>query len=330
MSTNGTTARTRKSSLDDAKRRVKSASEVDPKAREAKKIRRSRIKQDAAEMSVEKAATNLAKAKTQVQQTFESISSEIVAELENLRKVKEAIEQAKEEFQELHDNDAVLSATAELIETYEHKQRELENKIQEKKLIWEREQKQHEEDVAERNRVIALQHKQGEEQYASDLGAKRRRDEMMYSETCRKRELEQQINTEALERNWAQRENEVAAKENELIELRAKSEEFDKIITEKVDAAVAEAKGKLIGQHKNELERLRLSSKSDETIADTKIQNLEEKVASKDSEIQTLNKQLSEAQQRVSELAKSAMEVASGKQALAAVNDVVDKSSFKK
>jgi len=328
-STNGTSTRRRrttsKSGVDDAQARVRAAESVDPKTREAAKARRAKVQKDVAEMSVTKAADAVAKAKVQVSQSLDSLTDSLNEKLEDLRKVNEEKEAVKQELQQLHDNDAVLSSTAELLENHNNIKAQLLADITTVKEAWVKEQNDHDISVAERDSDMNKERKRSEEDYDYNLKMTRRSEAEIFQAEVKRRNIAEEDRQRALSKSWNEREAAIQESEKKHAEFKEKLENFDATVKAAVDKQVAIVTNSQKRDHKVEVERLTMQHDADNRVAKLELDNLTKANSEKDAQIQRLQIELNTAKNQITDLANQAMVTAGGKQALTAVNESLEK-----
>jgi chromosome segregation ATPase len=325
------TTRTRaatKAAVDDVKTRAASAADVDPKTRQANQARREKVKKDVAEMSIEKATQAVAQAKVRITSTLDQLNEEINGKLEELRQINEAIIVAKGEMQQLHDNDVILSDTADLIERHEQKKTELENEIAEMRAAWEKEQEEHEQAIQERDTELDKSRKREVDEYNFKLGVDRRNEQAQFEETRRQRTAAEQQRKEAFDKSIMEREAAMMTVEQEFIQAKEKAAKLDET-SDKLQKAYQEM-GSLKRDHKVEIEKLQAQTESQQKLQEQQIAHLNQQIQDRDRQVQALQGELNAARENVKDMAKAAMEAQSGQKALDAVQNSLDKVGSKK
>ncbi len=332
---NGTTTRrttrsraANQDALEDVQARAKRAGDIDPKSKQAAAARKEKVKKDVAEMSIEKATKAVASAKVQITSTLDQLNEEINGKLEELRQVNEAIAIATEELQALHDNDVVLSATADLIDQHEQKKAELKEEIANLRAAWDREQQAHNEAVRERNADLDKSRKREIDDYNFKLDVDRRNERAAFEEEVRQRKLVEVQRREAFEKDFLDRDAALKARETEFVEAVEKAAKFDET-SEKLKASYIEMNS-IKRDHKVEIEKLTAQHNSVAQLQEQKITYLTQSIADRDRTINALNAELEKARENVKQMATSAMEAQSGKAALEAVQAAVEKVGSKK
>jgi hypothetical protein len=111
-----------------------------------------------------------------------------------------------------------------------------------------------------------------------------------------------------LEREWADREKAIAAREDELTQLRARSAGFAEDLKAAADDAAAETAARLEQQHKAAEELLKRQSDGEKNVLSAKITALERTVKDQAKQLTRLQEQAEKAYAQVQEIAVRAIE----------------------
>jgi chromosome segregation ATPase len=116
-----------------------------------------------------------------------------------------------------------------------------------------------------------------------------------------------------VERELAERKQNVAAQEAEFVELRKRVERFPKELEEAVKKAEQATRAALQQQYDVEAKLAAKDSDTEKRVNTMKVASLEELIAKQQTQIADLGKQLQAATKQVQEMAVKALESASGK-----------------
>lgn len=127
----------------------------------------------------------------------------------------------------------------------------------------------------------------------------------------------EKVRTEDLNRGWALREQELQARETEIVDLRQKAASFPAELDKAVNAAEGKARGMTEREKNHEIALLNNTHQAARTVDQNTITNLTAKLAEKDKLISDLSTQLVAANTKVETIATKALESAATRQQLA-------------
>lgn len=317
-------------SVETVKTRASRAKKVDPKTKEANAARRSKAKKESAELTGEKVLSVVEKAKLQASALLNQVGEELFSKVETLANLNEAIEAAKDELQQLHDNDVVLSETAALIAQHEEKKAELEEEIARLHTEWAKEQEDHETAIAERDADLQKSRKREADDYNYKLLIDRRKQEDAFNEDVRQRKITEQNRRREFDKLMLDHETALSAREAEFESAKKRIENIDNEINDVVKKMVGLRERELDKEHAVELERVISHAQADKQLLEQRIQHHQADKAALEAQVAALRNELKEANNNVTTLATSAMSSVSGQQALKAVDSMADKMTPKK
>lgn len=332
MTTTVTNGKTRsrsatKKALVDLQATLSAQEPDDEKTARVKREHKSRIEQDVGELTFEKIAQEITKTELNISKALANVNSAVKEQVELLEKLREAEQLKREEIENLHGKEVVASAIDVLIAEYEEKRLAFEADVAQKRLEWENEKKQHADLIKERNDKVSREWAQAAQEYEYQLRLQRRGEEEEWDEhvTKRKRALTEYEETKKTE--WKSRETALAGRESRISEL----ERIEKSLSETIFAAKKEAEKEvtslLIARHQNELKIQSLTHGNEIVSRDQQIAALTQQLNDAKKNVEVLRDENKNLQNQLQSMAIASLGASSGKEALAAVKDVVEKSN---
>jgi hypothetical protein len=295
---------------------------ADPRAEQAAKQREADIRQTIEGVSVDQVVNEISALGLHISKALGELSSRVVAEVERLATLREAVAIEEREVRRLHKVDVVAAAIDQLVQDYEAKKQALQADMAAAKAAWDAE-------VGERDRVsreyeetLKKQRQRENDEFEYRKTVERKKAQDKYDEEQRVRERQNRDRQEALEKGWQEREAALKARDEELAQLRKESESFPKRLSQEVERAAAETRRKADQEFEQRLVVTNKDAEADRRVAEWRIKTLEEAATRQAEQLATLQKQLDEAKQQVQDIAVKAIEGASGARALAHVNQI--------
>ncbi len=292
------------------------------KETEARKVAEEELLQKTSSLSIEEIVKHLTDFRMSIGKTLTNLGDNLSAEVGKLHEVQTAIEIEKKNLEEIYDIKVAAETVANLIRNHDEEKERFEEEMAAKKKARQDEQKEHDLFIKERDEKINKERKREEEEYAYALAQKRKKEKDTYEEekAALKKALREE--KESQEKALEEREKAVAARETELVELRAKVEAFPAELEKAVAGAKKEAIVQTEKEAKHKSELIAKEYEGQANVAELKIKNLEETVIRQAEQIKTLTQQISSATTNVKSIAEKAIEGASGLKALSAVNEI--------
>lgn len=248
-----------------------------------------------------------------LQGTLAGLSAQISIKLEQMKNVDEAIVLKQEELNELYGIDAEALSLEEMREKHEQedsdwqkqcfaRQAQLEDDEEERVKRWQREEEEHSYDMAQKK-------KRSQEEYNVEIATRRR------AETIRQEDLEKQ---------WKTREEIISTQEKDVVALKTQVAGFDDRLKAETAKAEAIAISRVKKEYEHEVMMLKKDIESERILNSTKVSALDDTINSLQMQISDLQKQLSEARTDAKEVTSAALRSASGRQAMQALQRVVD------
>jgi hypothetical protein len=265
-----------------------------------------------------------------VTKTLTNIQNQVLAELEVLGTLRQAVDLEKKEIERLHQVDVTLAATSILLQEYANKEKALEEAISEKQKTLEANNASKKEEIDKAFQSFCLklaedrqkQNREWErekEEYTYQTALQRKKDKDEYDESVRTSAAVLRDTAQQKEKAWAEREKTLQSAEKELADLRQLQIGMDARIKAEVDKHVAIATNSVkkdltagfVLEKKDLEQRIALESQNAATLT---IHN-----ATLEKRIGQLENELIAARESVKEMALAAFKEAGSSKALAEV-----------
>ncbi|MBM3198539.1 MAG: hypothetical protein FJZ58_04710 [Chlamydiae bacterium] len=301
---------------------VESKSCSNAKADELLKQKEAEICELVKDLTVDTVLHRCAELGGEISKTFSLLSEKMIAEVNLLGSLRQAVAIETKELEKLHKLDVAQTALDQLLEEYARQKEMIETEMRMTRETWETESqtKLRENKELEENLKKARAREVEEYEYKKNLERKKAQDK--YEEEVYLREKQNKEKQEILEKNWGLREASLKAQEEELLSLRQIVQEFPERSKKETEKAVIEAVRQTEQRLSQEILLLKRDSESDRKMAELKIKTLEESMVRQLAQIATLQTQVEEAKKQVQDIAVRAIEGASGAKALTHINQI--------
>ncbi|MCE9666471.1 kinetoplast-associated protein [Myxococcus stipitatus] len=319
-----------KAAFEDLARKARNKPVVPAKEQEARDTHARSVLAEVSNLSAESAVKKVTEAGLTINRTLAGINEQVVALVEEMKQLDEAIQLKTQELSDLHGRDVAASAVDVLVAEYDKRKADLQAEVEQlQKDIAERRERADAELTAERD-AAEVARRRAEEQYAYDVQNQRKKEQDAFAEGLRVQAAAERDRKEKLEKDWAGREEALRLREKELEDLRKQVAEFPQVLKKETDTASA-----IVGNRvKAEWDmKLTLATKDAETaqrVASMEIASLKDTATKQAQAIQALQTELAEAKRQVQAIAEKALESASGARALAEVQGVIASREFGK
>jgi hypothetical protein len=273
-------------------------------------------------LSVEGVAQKISVLSVQISKALAAVSDDLMAEVQRLATVREAVALESTELERLHKVDVAATALDQLVQDYDSKRQALETAISSQRTVWDAEAKARERADKEYDENLKrLRQRETEEfEYKKTLERKKAQDK--YDEEVRTLEKKNREKQESLEKSWQQREAALKEREEEFTRLHQEVAGFSARLQTEVDHARSEAMQRTEQRFEQQTLLMTKEREADRRLSELQIKALEDTVARQAAQVEALQKQLDEAKQQVQDIAVKAIEGASGARALAHVNQI--------
>jgi actin-related protein len=237
-----------------------------------------------------------------LQGTLAGLSAQISIKLEQMRNVEDAIVLKQSELNDLYGIEAEALSLEEMNKQCLIRQTQWEDDNEERSKRWQREEEEHSYDISQKK-------KRSQEEYNIEITTRRR------SEVIRQEDLEKQ---------WKTREEAISTQEKEFLNLQTQVAGFDDRLKADVSKAEAIAVNRVKKDYEHEILILKKDIDSERVLNATKVSALDDTINNLQMQIVDLHKQLAQSRTDAKEITSAALQSASGRQAMEALQRVTD------
>ncbi len=293
-----------------------------PKTEELSRIHETETRQAVEGVTVDHVVQKISSLGLEISKALAELSGKLVAEVERLSAIREAVTLETKELERLHKIDIAATAIDQLIADYRAQKDKLETEIVAQRALWEEETRQREASQKELEENLKKLRQREAEEYEYKKSLERKKAQDKYEEDARLLDKKNKEKQEALEKSWQQRESALKDKEAEWIRLTKEVEAYPANIKKEADAAATLAAQVTEQRLEQRITLLQKDAETERRLAELQIKSLQETASLQAAEIGNLQKQLEEAKSQVQDIAVRAIEGASGAKALAHINQI--------
>ena len=295
---------------------------ANPKTEEPARLHEAETRQSVAGISVDGVVQRISGLGLEISKALAELSGKIVAEVERLNTVREAVALEAAELARLHKIDTAATALDQLIQDYRAQRESLEGEISAQRAAWAEEERERMREQKEYEEALKKQRQREAEDFEYKKALERKKAQDKYDEDVRLQEKKNKEKQETLEKSWQQREGTLKEREEELVRLKLEVDGFPARLKKEVDVAAATAAKSAEVKFDQQMLLLKKDAEADKRVSELQIKSLQEVVSRQAAEIASLQKQLEEAKHQVQDIAVKAIEGASGARALSHVNQI--------
>jgi hypothetical protein len=284
------------------------------KNQQAEAIKATEVIQSVAGLNLDVVSGKIAATQVEVQKSLAGLSAKLVEELETLRNVEQAIGLKREELKQLYD---IESAAVDLDELYA--------KIDSQREAWEEEQARKQREFAEMQSERNKQWARAEEEYQYRLGQEHKKQEDGFKGKLEDQDKANRNKQEALDKSWTEREADLKKRETELQELRAKVDAIPEMVKKAENAAQAVATNSVKKEYETKMVLNQKDMDTAQKLAAQEVASLKAALEKATAQLADLKAQLEQAHHDVKEISAKALESASGRSAMEALQKVLEK-----
>lgn len=292
------------------------------KVEEAATLREAEVRRAVDDLSVEGVAQTISALSVQISKSLANLSDNLIAEVQRLMTIREAVALESEGLQRLHKIDIAATALDQLVQEYDSKKQALEVETSAGRAAWDAQEKARERAEKEYDENLKKQRQRETEEYEYKKTLERKKVQDKYEEEMRTLEKKNREKQEALEKAWQERDGAIKEHEEEYGRLRQEVSSFSSRLQAETEHAKSEATQQTEQRFEQQVLLMTKEREADRRLSDLQIKTLEESVARQTAQMVALQKQLDEAKQQVQDIAVKAIEGASGARALAHVNQI--------
>ena len=271
---------------------------------EIKEQKRSKeILKDVDSLASEGVIKSISELKMEMGNLLTRISDKLEEEVNRYIKVKEAIAIKEKEMGEIYEIEKNAQTLTALIEAQSQKRDEFEREMALAREEWEREKKLREAERKEQEEMEQKRRQRMKEEFEYSFNRQKEMEKDKFEDEKAKLAAELRLKKESAEKELAEREAKIAAREEEFNDLQNKVNSFPKEMETAVSKAVKEAVDKCNMERKNAEELQKRIFEGERKLLNSKIENLEKRVQEQNDQILRLSKQLDEAYQKIQNIA---------------------------
>jgi len=255
----------------------------------------------ASDLSLDKVTQKISGTQVEIQRALTTVSAKLAEQLQDLGNVEAAIIVKKAELKSLHDIEVGADSLTKL-------QAEIETAREQ----W-----------TEEKRRQATDRAREEEQYNYETTLKRRKAEADFADKLAAQQKLEASRKELLEKQWADREAALKAREAEFATLVAQVNGFPEVLKKEVAKAEAIVGNSLKRDYEHKLALTLKDVEIEKRAAEQTIAGLNGKVTDLQSQVKRLEDQNVKAQETIRDISNKVSDSASGRQTIDALREVV-------
>ncbi|MBM4176575.1 MAG: hypothetical protein FJ213_10460 [Ignavibacteria bacterium] len=294
----------------EALEKIKELKSADRKV-EKKKEEEKKIVEAVVEHSPETIIKLLGEIKLRTAKAIDEIGETLIAEYRKLTELQQAIEIEKKYLEEIFDIKAGADSLSALLLAQKEKKEAFELEIEAKRIQWKQEQENYEIQKKDRDMQIKKEREREQEEYNYNLKLQRKKDADQYA--VQKLELEKELINKkaAIEKELAEREALVTAREKEFAELKAKVESFPAELDNVIKGTEKSVTEKIELKYKHQAELSSKEIEGERKLNKQMIASFESKIKEQEELIRQLTQKANDAGIQIQNIAIKAIEGAS-------------------
>lgn len=250
---------------------------------------------------------------------LDALHTEIAGHIVHLRELH-GIEVHEDTLRELVRKYQDTQKTAD--EVHAQRKQAAEVELEATKAAWKKEQEEHARTAKESEEASARGRKRAADEYNYDLERSHKADADALAQAKKLQQAELDALKEQSDRAWAEREKELAAREKEYADLKAKAGSFQKDLEAAIQKAEAEGTGIAKRQAKLASDLAQKENDGKRRVYELRVHGLEEQIQKQNDQLTELGKQLATALKQTQDLALKAIDGASNSTSFAAVKEI--------
>jgi hypothetical protein len=300
--------------------------ETEKPQEKAVKESKKKLVESAAGFSSENIVKSISDLKINLNGTLDKVEDALLNEFKKFSDLREAIQIENTQLQEMYqikteaDSLAVIllaqtetkeklaSEERDLAEKVEQQRRQFEQEMIDKRAVWDKEKTQRQEEIKEGYEQLKKTRKREEEEYNYRIQISRKKDADDYEE--KKTNLEKELITKRadFESEFAQRESQIKAAENELNDLRKQVDNFPIELENAVKQTEISITERLTAQFKYEKDLLAKETEGLLQLKKQTVQNLETKIKEQDAFVKLMNQKTETAEKNAKDIVLKAID----------------------
>lgn len=319
-----------KAAFDELARKARNKPVISAKEQEARHSHAKNVLTDVSGLTAESAVKKVTEAGLTINKTLAGINEQVMALVEELKKLDEAIHLKTEELSGLHGKDIAASAIDVLVTEYDRKKADLQAEMERLQKEISDNRARSAAELASEQEAAEVARRRAEEEYTYSIQLLRKKEQDAFAEQMRLQAAAERDRKEKLEKDWATREEGLKLREKELEDLRKQVADLPTVLKKEADTAAAIAGNRVKAEWEMKFTLAQKDAETAQRVASMEINSLKETNHKQAQALQTLQAELAEAKRQVQAIAEKALESASGARALAEVQGVIASRDYAK
>ena len=258
------------------------------------------------DLTLDGVSNKLASTQVEITKQLAGLSAKLSEQLGILENVEAAISLKKDELKTLHD----IEVTATSLD-------DLQANIQASRDLWKKERQLHEVAIKERDAERTKQLQRSEEEYKYKTAQEQAKIQDTFNAKMLLQEKAAKDKQEQLDKGWAIREGELKNRENELVDLRKKVEDFPNVLSKEINSHVAVATNAVKKEYETRITLLNKDIETSQKLGAQEIKSLNDTISKLNIQIGDLQKQLHQAHMDVKDISAKALESSAARETVA-------------
>lgn len=254
-----------------------------------------------------------------LQGTLAGVSAQISNKIEQMKNVDEAISLKKQELTETYGIEKEAMSLEDIRARKDEEEKNWEKSKKEREIQWEEEED-------ERNKRWQRE----EEERAYEVSQRKKRAQEDFNAEITRARRDEALRKEDLEREWQERENYLIAKEQEFQNLQEQVAGFDDRLKDEVAKAKSVAVNSVKEDYEHQITMLQKDIEAERSLNNAKVSAMDETINGLHAQISDLQKQLVAARADAKEVTNAALDSASGRKTIEAMQKANTQASSKK
>ena len=283
--------------------------------------------------SIETIIRDLTGIRARLGESVGALQQQLLSEATRLQDLRSEADEHTAHLRELHGIEVDDETLATLVRKYQETQKSadeyhaarkhsFETELEAKKIAWRKEQDERARAVKEADEAALRARKREADEYGYETERGHKADADALAQTKKTQQAELDGLKEQHERGWAEREKDLARREQESADLKARAAAFPKELEAAIAKAEAEGTGIAKRQAKIAADLQQKENEGKRRVYELRVQALEETINKQNEQIGELSKQLATALKQAQDLAIKAIDGASSSSSYAAVKEI--------
>jgi hypothetical protein len=294
----------------------------------------------AEELSTEGVVKQVGELRSTIGRLLSQVASQLEEQVDRYAQISKAIAFKEKELAEIYEIQKSALALAALIQAQQQKREqfeeemtrqkeELAGEIAEARAAWEQDRKRYESEIKERDSAESKRRKREEEEYRYAFAREQQLARDAFADEKARGERELALRQEQAQREQEERERALAAREQELTQLRQRVEGFPKELQAAVATAAREATARAEADAIARIDLQQREFAGERNVLTTRIGFLEQSLREQGEQLARLTQQSEKAYGQVQEIAVRAIEGSSSFKSMASLQQLLGEQQRK-